>query len=218
MTANAKTLSALLFTSAYILWGYGNSFLPRDDSALSWGVDLAINFAFVAALALLHQTGTLRYGDYGGSLPGRVSELLSDTVFCLILFAVIVLLLQEPLSRLASGFGIAAGEGRSGASILNSGASAFSTMTLAVMLVIASTLEEVVYRGMLWRLLQRKGVFFLVSVPAFAGIHYSEGSTAVAVAALFGLAACWLFLHFRTLAPLILGHIGVNLSVLLIRT
>jgi membrane protease YdiL (CAAX protease family) len=215
--SRTKGLLCALYVGAYIAWGYGNKFLPRDDSAFSWGVELAINGAFLAVLIALHGTGALRFGDYGGgSSSAHGAEWVSDTVFCLVVFAIIVLVLHEPISRLLNGFGTAT-DVRNLAPTEIAPASTFSTIALAITLIIGSILEEVVYRGMLLYLVRSRDLFFAVSTAVFAGIHYNQGSAAVGVAALFGLAACWLFLHLRTLVPLILGHVGVNLAVLLIR-
>jgi membrane protease YdiL (CAAX protease family) len=74
-----------------------------------------------------------------------------------------------------------------------------------------SLLEEIVYRGMLFGILRNELAYVAISSALFAGIHSHQGLLAVVQAWLFGIVACFLFLRFKSVVPLIVAHIAINL-------
>lgn len=71
--------------------------------------------------------------------------------------------------------------------------------------------EEIFFRGLLWRILGSAGRssalrYVFVSAFLFGSIHWEHGSTAVQNAMVYGIFSAWLYYRFGSLWPLIAGH------------
>jgi membrane protease YdiL (CAAX protease family) len=203
----------LAFAGAYIFCGYAKRFVsvPMDDPVLFWSGELGVYFAFAAVLAALAFSQKLAPREYGLVRPLSLRTLASDTAICYVVFAVIVFLFRYPLSAFLQLFANEPPVGMRAFQVVKGN---WNTELMAIVLCISSVLEEIVYRGMLRRLISNTTAYFLVSTILFAGIHSNQGMLGITVAAFLGLVACGLYVRIGTLWPLILAHIGVNLSVL----
>ncbi|MEO5338822.1 MAG: CPBP family intramembrane metalloprotease [Magnetospirillum sp. WYHS-4] len=89
------------------------------------------------------------------------------------------------------------------------------SITRYLLLPVAATMEELVFRAGIFLVLANlnagPAVIVLVSATAFGLAHTTSGATAMAFAFLAGIGQMGVFLMWRSLPPLIFGHYIYNL-------
>jgi hypothetical protein len=198
----------IAFAVTFIAWGYVSKVFPfpTEDAERFW---FYVILAAIVPLVVLVGLAWLRLllpHDYSLRWPGLLAlirqGLVATAAFCIVIFLI--------RGWIWAAMWYAGMIGEQQERVFEAVQIRGSMLYLAVDLASGSVVEEIVYRGMLARILRSPTLYILISTLLFAGIHVNQGLFGVAVAGIFGFVACLLFLRWGNIAPLVVGHLAVN--------
>lgn len=208
--------AALLLAAIAPFWvnGYVNS-LIADTPALYWTFELLSWFVIPALVAwAAHRYLGITWAQVGVTreLFGRRRPLLLAMmcIACAFAFYAVYAAADAWFSRVFTGSPYFDYQ----TLIPEAGPARF--VLAAYYALTAGVVEEVLYRGALFRLLQglrgATALYLLLSPVIFSSIHWEGGASNLAATWVVGLFAAVLMLAFRNVLPLIAGHVATDFA------
>jgi hypothetical protein len=186
--------------------------------AAFWVAD-ALKFVVVpvAALAWLRVHAGVRPALYGLARPGNFNRV--DFLKLAVLVCAVMAYLLDSSTRL----GAALFPDRPSFTYLGAMPQGLPRPLLAVYFALTAALvEEVMFRGLPWLWLsgymegnRLRWTYLLWSAATFAGTHWENGHGQLLATLIYGLAAGGWFLVLRSLWPLVIAHLAIDLYVFL---
>ena len=215
--SGSERIWIVAFAIAFILAGYVARIFPArpDEASLYWALELAAVAVPAVVLLLLARFGILKPSSYYFWLPTDFRWFAVQAAICFVAFYVVIFSARDLIWEFVWPYEFLkihqrevgrSGDGTDG-----------PVLWFVLVLVIGAFLEEIVYRAMLFHALDKSLAYLLVSPVLFAGIHVNQGLFGMVQAGLMGAVACVLFLWTKSVIPLALAHLGVNLCVLWVR-
>lgn len=197
------------FAAFCVVLSYANkALLLLPDTLSFWALGFTVDHLPVAILVILLATKRLEPEEIGLTFNG-MGPLVRQSAFVLVIFCSIVYLLRYPIWSAVSPFEYANldsyGVSQVGREVRQA--------LLFEALIVSSFMEEIVYRGVLFRLLTNSTAYICISSFLFAGAHFHQSLFSVVMNGLVGIAACLIYLRIRSVLPLALAHLALNLSL-----
>ena len=199
------------FVGVLVFWDFSSNIVfLASTPVVFWSLHAFVITTGLAALLVAARTGVLSPRQYFATMPATFLALLKGTVIALCVFSILTFIVRDLVQSVVPPLDFLhvrePGQIHLVASV--------PLVLLAIDLAIGALIEEIVYRGMLFKIIGNSALYTGVSTLLFAGTHSGQGPLGVVNAALFSVAACMLFLRWRTVVPLALAHLGINLTVL----
>lgn len=214
-TANAAiTISLSIVAFVWAINGVYLAWLSRHNVALFWMADLfqwiVLPLTIVLFLAKRHGVQPRQYGLDVSRLGCR--EMLWGGVATLTLYAAYFGVEDFAGGLLGNPVGFFVFEEVFPGGVMGTVLWLYASLT-------AGIVESAFFIGLPWLLWSRKysaGAlwFTLLCSLIFAGVHWEQGPHVVAAALTFNLVACAWYFRLRTLWPVVIGHVIVDLIAL----